>query len=102
MPIHNIKRLKPVRKSLRNSLTSAGAILRKNLRHSQLDGEGHFNSVKAEYDARRTAFLSKLNVRVIRFENRMVFENLQALLETVRRISAERRKLGGKERLTTP
>jgi very-short-patch-repair endonuclease len=61
----------------------------------ELDGEGHFSSVKAEYDARRTAFLSKLNVHVIRFENRMVFENLEGLLQTIRRISADRSKLGG-------
>ena len=45
----------------------------------ELDGESHLNSIKAEYDARRTAFLSKLNVQVIRFENRMVFENLQGV-----------------------
>jgi very-short-patch-repair endonuclease len=47
----------------------------------ELDGEGHFNSVKTESDAQRTAFLRKFNVRVIRFENRMVFENLTGLLE---------------------
>ena len=114
MPIHNIKPLKTVRKQLRDSLTPAEAILWKNLQRSQLegkkfrrqhsignyvvdfycpecrlaielDGEGHFNSIKSEHDARRTAFLITLNVRVLRFENRMVFENLEAVLETIRR-----------------
>jgi very-short-patch-repair endonuclease len=114
MTIHNIKSLKPNRKSLRRSLTPAEAILWKNLQRSQaegmkfrrqhsigsyvvdfycpecrlaveLDGEGHFNSIKAEYDARRTAYLNSLNVWVLRFENRTVFENLQGVLEAIRR-----------------
>jgi very-short-patch-repair endonuclease len=131
MPIHNTKRLKPVRKSLRSSLTPAEAILWKNLQRSQLDGmkfrrqhsigsyvvdfycpecrlaveldgEGHFNSIKAEYDARRTAFLSKLNVQVIRFENRMVSENLEGVLEAIRRILVDRRKLGGQRKTYHP
>ena len=126
MPIHNIKPLKPVRKFLRNSLTSAEAVLWKNLQRSQLegmkfrrqhsigkfvvdfycpecrlaielDGEGHFNSFKAEYDSRRTAYLHKLNVQVLRFENRAVFDNLQGVLEIIRINLAERRNLGEKD-----
>jgi very-short-patch-repair endonuclease len=114
MPIHNIKPLKPVRKQLRDSLTPAEAILWKNLQRSQLegkkfrrqhsigdyvvdfycpegrlaielDGQGHFNSIKSSYDAQRTAFLNALNIRMVRFENTMVFENLEAVLETIRR-----------------
>jgi very-short-patch-repair endonuclease len=131
MPIHNIKTLKLVRKSLRNLLTPAEAILWKNLQHSQLegmkfrrqhsigsyvvdfycpecrlaievDGEGHFNSIKAEYDARRTAYLNKLNVQVLRFENKIVFENIQKVLETIRRTLADRRKPSGKGRTYHP
>jgi very-short-patch-repair endonuclease len=131
MPIHNIKPLKPIRKSLRNSLSPAEAIFWKNLQRSQVegmkfrrqhsigsyvvdfycpecrlaievDGEGHFNSIKAEYDARRTAYLNKLNVQVLRFENRIVFENLQGVLETIRRTLAARRKPGGKGRTYHP
>ena len=125
MPIHNIKPLKPVRKSLRNSLTPAEAKLWKSLQHSklegmkfrrqhsigryvvdfycpeyrlaiELDGEGHFNSIKGEYDARRTAYLNSLNVHVLRFENRTVFDNLQGVLETIRRTLVDRRKPDGK------
>ncbi len=93
--IHNRKSLKQVRRSLRNSLTSAEAVLWKNLQRSQLhgkkfrrqhsigdyvvdfycpecrlavelDGQGHFNSVAAERDYVRTKFLEGLQVRVLR------------------------------------
>ena len=112
--IHNLESLEEVRKNLRNSLTPAEAILWKNLQRSQLDGkkfrrqhsignfivdfycpecrlaveldgEGHFNSMASEYDAQRTAFLNNLDIRVIRFENRMVFEDLEGVLEAIRR-----------------
>ncbi len=131
MPIHNLKSLKSRRKSLRNSLTPAEAILWKNLQRSQLegmkfrrqhsigsyivdffcpecrlaielDGEGHFNSFKAEYDSRRTAYLSKLNVRVLRFENRAVLDNVQGVLETIRTSLTERQILGAKDRRYHP
>jgi very-short-patch-repair endonuclease len=120
-----------MRKSLRNSLTPAEAILWKNLQRSQVegmkfrrqhsigsyvvdfycpegrlaievDGEGHFNSIKAEYDARRAGYLNKLNVQVLRFENKTVFENIQGVLETIRRTLADRRKPGDKGRTYHP
>ena len=112
-PIHNIKALKPRRRQLRQSLTPAEALLWKNLAHSgmegkkfrrqhsvgkyvldfycpsshlavELDGDGHFDSWKAAYDAERTAFLGRLNIKVLRFENRMVFEDLEPVLKTIR------------------
>ena len=124
MPVHNIKSLKSTRKALRDSLTPAEAILWKNLQRSQLegmkfrrqhsigkyvvdfycpecklaielDGEGHFNSFKAEYDARRTAYLNRHNVQVLRIENRAVFDNLQAVLEIIRGQTAARQKPDG-------
>jgi very-short-patch-repair endonuclease len=126
MPIHNIKPLKPIRKSLRKSLTPAEAILWKNLQHSklegmkfrrqhsigsyvvdfycpecrlaiELDGEGHFNSIKSEYDAQRTAYLNSLNVHVLRFENKTVFDNPQGVLDTIRRNLVDRRKQDARE-----
>jgi len=113
-PIHNRAYLAPVRRALRHSLTSAEAVLWKNLQRSQLggrkfrrqhsigdyivdfycpehrlaidlDGEGHFNSVAGERDYVRQKFLEGLNVRVLRFENRAVFENLEGVLESIRR-----------------
>jgi very-short-patch-repair endonuclease len=112
--IHNLESLEEVRKNLRNSLTPAEAILWKNLQRSQLDGkrfrrqhsvgnyivdfycpecrlaveldgEGHFNSMASQYDVQRTDFLNSLNIRLIRFESRMVFENLEGVLESIRR-----------------
>jgi very-short-patch-repair endonuclease len=112
--IHNLESLEEVRKNLRNSLTPAEAILWKNLQRSQLDGkrfrrqhsvgnyivdfycpecrlavefdgEGHFNSMASQYDVQRTDFLNSLNIRLIRFENGMVFESLEGVLETIRR-----------------
>ncbi|HEV2495987.1 MAG TPA: endonuclease domain-containing protein [Terriglobia bacterium] len=111
--IHNRKALKPLRRDLRNSLTSAEVVLWKNLQRSQLagrkfrrqhsignyvvdfycpqyrlavelDGQKHFNSMAAERDLVRTRFLEGLHMRVLRFENRAVFENLGAVLETIK------------------
>jgi very-short-patch-repair endonuclease len=111
--IHNIKAVKPRRRQLRRSLTPAEALLWKNLQRSriegrkfrrqhsvskyvldfycaecrvgvELDGDGHFHSWSSARDAERTAYLGSLNIRVLRFENRMVFEDLEAVLETIR------------------
>ncbi len=111
--IHNRQSLKPLRRYLRNSLTSAEAVLWKNLQRSQLngkkfrrqhsigryivdfycpecrlaielDGQKHFNSIASEHDAVRGEYLARLNARVPRFENRAVLENLQAVLHVIR------------------
>lgn len=49
----------------------------------ELDGSTHFNPVNENYDADRTNFFLDLNLKVIRFENRVVFENLEMVLETI-------------------
>lgn len=111
--IHNLKILKPIRKKLRNNGTSAEATLWKSLQRSQLngrkfrrqhsvgfyvldfycpseklcvelDGAGHFTIAGARKDAARTAYLEELNIRVVRFENCEVFENLEGVLEGIR------------------
>lgn len=110
--IHNKQPLKSRRKQLRSSLTPAEAALWKSLQRSQvngkkfrrqhsvgnyildfycpecrlaveLDGQGHFNSMASEYDYRRSEYLQKLNIRVLRFENRLVFENLEGVLRMI-------------------
>ena len=50
----------------------------------ELDGAPHFAELGAEYEARRTAFLMELGVEVIRFENRVVHDNIEAVLETIK------------------
>ena len=111
-PVHNQRVLKQRRKELRHSLTPAEAALWRSLQRSQvagkkfrrqhsvgsyildfycpecrlaveLDGQGHFNSVKSEYDYRRSEYLKKVNIRVLRFENRLVFENLEGVLHMI-------------------
>ena len=37
-----------------------------------------------ELDAKRTEFLKRFNVRVIRFENKEVFESMEFVLEEIR------------------
>ncbi len=112
--IHNAKNLKENRKQLRNSLTSAEAKLWSFLKNSQLesrkfrrqhsvgpyvldfycpaeklcielDGAAHFTDCGYEYDIARTEYLQALNIRVMRFENKDVFENTEAVLEEIRK-----------------
>jgi len=111
--LHNRKRSINKRRELRNNLTIAEALLWKNLKNSslegkkfrrqhgigpyiadfycpecrviiELDGAGHYNVIASEYDAQRTIYLEKLGMRVIRFENREVTENLEIVLDRIR------------------
>lgn len=110
--IHNLKILKPIRRKLRNNGTSAEATLWKSLQRSQLggrkfrrqhsvgyyvldfycpseklcielDGAGHFTIAGARHDTERTEYLENLNIRVVRFENCEVFENLEGVLKEI-------------------
>ncbi len=112
-PASNFKQLKGRRTGLRNALTSAEAVLWKSLQRSQLDGkkfrrqhsigpyvldfycaehrlaveldgQEHLEFIGSEKDASRTEYLNRLNIRVLRFENRWIFENLEGVLETIR------------------
>lgn len=110
--IHNEKRLKALRRGLRNEATSAEAALWKYLRKSQLggrkfrrqhsigpyivdfycpaeklavelDGEPHNAPNRRDYDAERKDYLQKQGVRVVRFENQVVFKNIDVVLEGI-------------------
>ena len=111
--IHNKKELKEYRKELRKKLTPAEAFLwtylkakklegRRFLRqHSidycivdfycasekliiELDGEVHMNAVAQEKDYKRDQHLKTLGFMVLRFENKMVFDQLDAVLEEIK------------------
>jgi very-short-patch-repair endonuclease len=111
--IHNVTKSDSRRTELRKNLTPAEALLWLNLKNSQLDGkkfrrqhsigpyivdfycpecrlaveldgDGHMSIQGEELDARRTEFLTRFNVKVIRFENKEVFESLDFLLEEIR------------------
>ena len=112
--IHNKKSLEPYRKKLRHHGTTAEAYLWTHLQqkklegrkfrrqHSilnyivdfycaeerlviELDGLYHMNPTNEEKDTIRTKKLEEVGMRVIRFENRSVFENLEWVLEEIKR-----------------
>lgn len=111
--IHNRKELEVYRKQLRNHSTSAEATLWISLQKRQLegrkfrrqhsvgyyildfycpaeklavelDGAHHFTEEGQAYDAKRTAYSNDLGIRVIRFENRQVFEDLEGVLRKIK------------------
>ncbi len=111
--VNNLPKLKSFRKELRNNLTSAEAKLWKVLRnknfegrkfrrqHSvgnyildfycpseklaiELDGEVHFGDKARVYDRERRLFLEYFGIKVLRFENRIVFEELHWILDVIR------------------
>lgn len=49
----------------------------------ELNGQVHFNKEAQEYDARRTRFLESKGLRVIRFENKMIFDLLPSVLREI-------------------
>lgn len=113
LQIHNKPELKPFRKKLRNNSTSAEAVLWIQLKQRQLDsrkfrrqhsignyivdfycpeehlaieldGESHFWEERVQYDQRRTVYLNSKDIRVIRFENKWVFEDMDYVLNHIR------------------
>jgi very-short-patch-repair endonuclease len=49
-----------------------------------LDGERHFSITIDEYEAERTKFLEGQGLKVIRFENKDLRENIDGVLQTIR------------------
>lgn len=110
--VHTKKELKAYRKNLRDNTTPAEAFLwnflkarklegkRFTRQHSvgsyivdfycasekliiELDGEVHLNSTKELKDLKRTKYLEKLGFKVLRFENKMVFDFLPSVLKEI-------------------
>ena len=111
--VHSLPHLKTFRTELRSKLTPAEAFLWKQLQNSkldnrkfrrqhsignyivdfycaseglaiELDGEIHYNEIAQQHDEERDLFLSYFNVKVLRFENKQVFDNLDWVLEEIR------------------
>jgi restriction endonuclease S subunit/very-short-patch-repair endonuclease len=111
--LSNLPYLKTFRKELRNNLTPAEAAFWKLVQnkklegrkfrrqHSvanyildfycpseklaiELDGQGHFEASQAEYDYERDLFLKHCGIKVLRFENKEVFENTEAVLAHIK------------------
>ena len=51
----------------------------------ELDGEGHYGALQEIYDAERKRFLRYFGIKVIRFENKMVFQEPVWVVEVIRR-----------------
>ncbi len=49
-----------------------------------MDGEVHMNATAEAYDAKRTKHIENQCLTVIRFENKMVFENLPSVLKEIK------------------
>jgi very-short-patch-repair endonuclease len=110
--IKNVSYLKERRKQLRNNLTPAEAALWSSLRNSQLknrkfrrqhsignfivdfycpaekiiielDGEVHNEPGQAANDFERDEYLKSLGNKILRFENKLVFENMEGLLAEI-------------------
>jgi methylmalonyl-CoA mutase cobalamin-binding domain/chain len=111
--ISNLPHLKTFRKELRSNMTPAEAKLWEHLKSKQtegrkfrrqhsignyildfycpseslgieLDGEVHNNVVQKNYDEERTLFLSTFGIKVIRFENKVVFDNTDQVLDAIK------------------
>lgn len=108
----NKKSLKPHRQALRTTATPAERRLWLHLKNNQLqgrkfrrqfsvhnyildfycpaeqlavelDGAHHYTTAGRLTDMERDAFLRAQGIRVLRFENRLVFEQMQAVLEEI-------------------
>ena len=56
----------------------------------EVDGSQHFNHQQARYDRRRTAYLKRLGLRVLRFTDRQVLLELDSVMEEIFRAAEER------------
>jgi very-short-patch-repair endonuclease len=110
--LHNKTELKEYRRSLRNNLTPAEAVLWKALKNKQLegrkfrrqhsignyivdfycpaeklaielDGQDHYIPKGERKDQIKTAYLNRLGINVLHFENKIVWEMPNAILERI-------------------
>jgi very-short-patch-repair endonuclease len=111
---YNTAKQRAFRKHLRHSMTAAECVLWESLKSSQLlgkkfrrqisigryvvdfycpearlvielDGASHFSITRDEYEVGRTRYLEEEGLKVLRFENKELYENLDGVLETIKR-----------------
>ena len=111
--VHNEQDQKLLRQTLRNNATTAEAILWRALKGKQveglkfrrqfgvgpyvldfycpeirlaieLDGGVHKEGNYYEYDNLRTKFLNENGIRVLRFDNDIVYDNLEGIIEAIK------------------
>jgi very-short-patch-repair endonuclease len=61
----------------------------------ELDGDSHFREGKREYDTERDAFIGSFGIKIVRFLNADVYENLDGVLEAIERTIVDRRATRG-------
>jgi very-short-patch-repair endonuclease len=112
--INNLPEMKPFRRKLRKQMTASEVALWLMIKNKQLDGErflrqysighfvvdfycpkhklaveldgeAHFTDESEAYDAKRTAYLNSVGVRVLRFENFEVFQFPTRTLDEIRK-----------------
>jgi very-short-patch-repair endonuclease/predicted RNA methylase len=112
--INNLPHLKTFRKQLRSNLTPAEAKLWSLLKGKQLegrkfrrqfsvanyildfycpaeklavelDGQPHFEAAQADYDYERDLFLNHVGIKVLRFENKWIWDNPEGVLDEIKR-----------------
>ena len=49
----------------------------------EIDGESHFKDGVAEYDRKRQSYIEYLGITFLRFTNNDVYDNLDAVLESI-------------------
>ena len=111
--LHNKPKVKDRRRELRHRLTPAEATLWSVLKNSklegrkfrrqhsvgpyildfycieewlavELDGQVHKNEFAEIYDAERTRYLRQKGIKVIRFENHLIFDELEYVLHDIK------------------
>ena len=116
--IHNERNKKTLRQTLRNNATSSEAILWRALKAKQvdglkfrrqfgvgpyvidfycpeirlgieLDGGVHKTSYTHEYDEMRSRFLAENGIRVLRFDNEVVFNNVEGIIEAIKKARSD-------------
>jgi very-short-patch-repair endonuclease len=117
--LFNTRSKKQNRRSLRKSSTAAEAVLWTCLQNRKLlgkkfrrqssvgpyivdffcpekrvvvewDGARHFGPAAGDYDDRRTSYLEERGIKVVRFENRRLYRDLEGVLEEIRKALNER------------
>ena len=116
--IHNDPNQKTLRQTLRNNATAAEAILWRALKGKrveglkfrrqfgvgpyvidfycpeirlgiELDGGVHKTSYIHEYDEMRSRFLGENGLRVLRFDNEVVYNNVEGIIEAIRKARSD-------------
>ncbi|MDD5769957.1 MAG: endonuclease domain-containing protein [Candidatus Gracilibacteria bacterium] len=112
---YNTLNLKPTRKTLRTNQTKPEEIFWNKVRNKQfhglkfrrqhsigryildfycselklcieIDGDNHFESEGIEYDNIRTEFVETVGIKVIRFTNKEIMENIEGVLESLGKV----------------